>query len=119
MAWTTNRSLGSSETKKDSTEKDSTTDKEKVSCVATHNFPFRDECYSYAFLLQAEKLKKFLNQGIPEGNLASAAASALAAAAVKAKYLSQVGVFWLRYLNPLLACDVLALPYWYRFSNER
>ncbi|XP_039264630.2 SWI/SNF complex subunit SMARCC2-like isoform X1 [Styela clava] len=39
---------------------------------------------------KAEKVKEFLNKNIPEGNLASAAASALAAAAVKAKYLAQV-----------------------------
>jgi len=34
--------------------------------------------------------KKLMDRDIPEGNLATAAAAALAAAAVKAKYLSQI-----------------------------
>ena len=35
-------------------------------------------------------MKDFLDSSIPEGNLATAAAAALSAAAVKAKYLAQI-----------------------------
>lgn len=46
--------------------------------------------YNKLFVFQDKPSKSVLNNQIPEGNLATAAAAALSAAAVKAKYLSQI-----------------------------
>ena len=50
--------------------------------------PFRK--LSRKCCLQSGEGKKLLDEKIPEGNLATAAAAALSAAAVKAKYLAQI-----------------------------